>query len=313
MKRFIVAALLLVAVLAEALANESYTPAARKTRRRSNINSFQFLEMSDGCLIDVNSRHYEQRYDIGSRATIGTGLRGIVQQGADQSVHQIHRNDNRAINSWISQFERNVARSGAKDSSYDDMLFNEREIGNRYYIYSISEERTTLGGEPATLYAYRLQRVDIVSESEAQGSSFAFPWMGSGNYSLGFSVGISLPVSERICDDRPANVGVSLSLESSYGPWFFMIQGDWYSFQAQSLLANVAIGRQLTSLFGVYAGGGLGTGSYSARMFSFDDPFIAWKVFAGARLMLGRVLLRADISYVRESGVMIGAHAGLMF
>ncbi len=146
-------ALLMVVALGAAVAQS-------KTRRYSDVESFQFLEMSDGCYVGVNSRHYEYRYvpGLGSAGTPGTGY----LSGTRARTNQIHRNDNGTINSWIREFNDDVRYYNATRSNNDNARFNSSNVGDRYYIYSITSDRVTLGGEAATRYTYRLRRVDVV-------------------------------------------------------------------------------------------------------------------------------------------------------
>ena len=104
------------------------------------------------------------------------------------------------------------------------------------------------------------------------------------------------------------NFGVSLAVETGNGPLFCIVQGDWYLFETQSILASIALGGQIANIFGVYAGAGLGVAFSDVDS---GDTHFGWKVFGGVRLMFGEVfLLRADVSYVGDTGLAIGASVG---
>ena len=114
-------------------------------------------------------------------------------------------------------------------------------------------------------------------------------------------------------NNNSLNIGFSVGVESGNGPLYLLLQGDYYAFNAQSLLGSAAVGWQFVARrlgFGIYGGGGLGKATYSG---DFDDSHLAWKVFAGVRLLAGLVSLRADVSYIRDEGVVLAAYAGLMF
>ena len=133
-------------------------------------------------------------------------------------------------------------------------------------------------------------------------------------------MGFSLPTSWLFSDGN-FKLGVSASVESGEGPWFLILQGDWYNVSdfstTQSILANVGVGKQFANKFGIYAGAGLGT-SYTLVGFDFSDFFgnfhFAWKAFGGVRFLVGRLVsMRADVSYINGEGVVLAFHAGFMF
>ena len=132
-----------------------------KTRRYSDVDSFQFLQMSDGCYVGVNSRHYERRYAPSPRVGIGTPGTGFQSDGGADVV-TTHRNDNGTINGWIRGFNDDVRYYNAIRSDNDNARFNAGNVGDRYFIYSITSERVSYGGEAAILYSYRLRCVDIM-------------------------------------------------------------------------------------------------------------------------------------------------------
>ena len=129
-------------------------------------------------------------------------------------------------------------------------------------------------------------------------------------YNWGLSVGVSSSVSVMLGNDNSTNIGLSVGVETGNGPLYLLLQGDYYTFNTQSLLASAAVGWQFVARrlgLGLYAGGGL------AFIFNFDDISLAWKVFGGVRFMFGPVSLRADVSYLKDEGVVLAAFAGLMF
>ena len=110
--------------------------------------------------------------------------------------------------------------------------------------------------------------------------------------------------------------GVSLSFEDGNAPSIIgLFQLDYYNLDKKSLIFDVGIGKQLGRFFALYAGAGIGAGTTAESMFDIglDNISFMWKAFAGARLTLWRLSLRADVSYVRDSGFIVGAYAGVMF
>ena len=142
-----------------------------KSRRYSDINDFEYLQMSDGCYVARGNSHYEYRYDPGtvSVGTPGTGY----QSGTPARTYQIHCNDNGTVSSWINQFNSNVRSCGAVSSENDSSRFNAGNVGDRYYIYSIASGSATLGGEYATIYRRRLRQVDIYMDVQTKSDTQA--------------------------------------------------------------------------------------------------------------------------------------------
>ena len=142
-------------------------------------------------------------------------------------------------------------------------------------------------------------------------SSDAPPDSSAGIYKYGISIGLSKPAKDFVSGNIvggsywDAYFGVSLSLDNGNAwPTILMVQIDYYNLDKTSFLASLGYGRQLTPVFGLYGGAGVG---FSIAAESFADIFtkkdtLALKAFVGARFLAGQVILRADISYHVDTG-----------
>ena len=83
----------------------------------------------------------------------------------------------------------------------------------------------------------------------------------------------------------------------------------------RAVLFNWNIGWQFGAMFGLYAGAGVGCSFSDGYQFPRDDFLdycsFAWKVNGGIRFMISRLAIRCELSYVGDSGFMIGAFTGI--
>ena len=118
-----------------------------------------------------------------------------------------------------------------------------------------------------------------------------------------------------------STLGLSLSCESvpvTGNTWhsaIFMWQADYYALNGNSaLLFDINLGYQLSWNYfglGIYGGGGIGWSTSGYIPLTFSDTSFAWKWTVGTRIMLNKVSLRAELSYLNKSDYMIGVYVGL--
>ena len=92
-----------------------------------------------------------------------------------------------------------------------------------------------------------------------------------------------------------------------------LFQLDYYHRDTKSLLFDAGLGKQFGTVFALYGGAGAGASTRADGIIDLGNIRFAWKAFAGARFTFGRVALRADVSYVRDIGFILGGYAGVMF
>lgn len=62
---------------------------------------------------------------------------------------------------------------------------------------------------------------------------------------------------------------------------------------------------------GIYGGGGIGWATDKTLPFAFENTSFAWKWMGGARVMLDKISLRGEISYMNKSDYMLGMYIGI--
>ena len=118
-----------------------------------------------------------------------------------------------------------------------------------------------------------------------------------------------------------STMGFSISCEGvpvTADIWHSMIiiwQLDYYKLDSDSaLLFDVNLGYQLGFdywVLGIYGGGGIGWSADGAIPLTFKNAGFEWKWTAGIRLLLKKISLRTEISYLKEEGYMLGMHIGI--
>lgn len=137
------------------------------------------------------------------------------------------------------------------------------------------------------------------------------------DYNHIWSVGFHTPLKNMI--DTSA-MGFSIACESvpfTADTWHSMIgigQIDYYKLDGGSaLLFDYTLGYQLGSYIGigVYGGGGIGWATDKTMPFAFENTSFAWKWTGGVRVMLDKISLRGEISYMNKSDYMLGMYIGI--
>ena len=118
-----------------------------------------------------------------------------------------------------------------------------------------------------------------------------------------------------------STIGFSFGYESvpvTADTWhsiIFMWQVDYYALDGNSaLLFDINLGYNLGWNYfelGLYGGGGIGCAMEDSYFPIGSSTSLAWKWTAGARVMLQKISLRGELSYLNKSDYIIGMYVGL--
>ncbi len=171
-------------------------------------------------------------------------------------------------------------------------------------------------------YVAQTQKPSTSRPTSSYTPSTRSSYSSSYGYEKVISVGVSKPLADFMSGNYIGNSfwdtvsGVSISLEDGNAYSIVgLFQLDYYNLDTKSLILDFGLGKQLGSVLALYGGAGIGFGTRTERIadMDFDDLHLAWKAFVGARLTFGRIALRADVSYVKDTGFIVGAYAGWLF
>lgn len=142
-------------------------------------------------------------------------------------------------------------------------------------------------------------------------------------FSFGFHTPKDSPFSSSNFQFADSNVNMGLSFtcesvpvtEDTWHSMIFMWQIDYFAFEKNSaMLLGINLGYQLGAYYGlgVYGGGGIGLGFVDLA----EEDNFAWKWTVGSRLMLYKVSLRGELSYIninKFDDYMIGMYIGIPY
>lgn len=132
--------------------------------------------------------------------------------------------------------------------------------------------------------------------------------------SAGFHTPLENPFKSSIMGFSVASEGVPVTADTWHS-LLYIIQLDYYKLDERSaLLFDVDLGYQLGFNYfelGIYGGGGIGWSDDGLLPFTFQNPGFEWKWTVGTRLMLKKISLRGEISYLNKTGYMLGMYVGI--